>query len=199
MEALILFAIIFVVSRLLNSGNKKNSGNRQQQAIEEQRRRRAAWEAAQRAQGAGGPAEQQPLTLEQTMRMFIEEIPEQESRPAVPPHEKHHIDDIEEERCAEAEKARQERRKAELRERFGAPQRRTQLQGSITDGRKRPELAVAPALSLSAISAPQQQPRLATAPPMGADKAYFEDNMLVQGIIMAEILGPPRAKRRLQR
>ncbi|MCL2496086.1 MAG: hypothetical protein FWF04_01545 [Clostridiales bacterium] len=150
MEPLIIIAIIFVASRFLRSVGKKQGGSAQQQAIEEQRRRREAWEAAQRAQTAheDGSAERQPISLEQTVRMFLEGNTEAE-----------------------------------------IPQ--------VTIPQAKPPVVTIPPLYVA--SSPQAQPMLskvAPATPPDVKREYIQDNMLVRGIIMAEILGPPRAKAR---
>ncbi|MCL1905639.1 MAG: hypothetical protein FWG06_01375, partial [Clostridiales bacterium] len=126
MDIVILFAVFWII-KIIVSAVRKNAGHsqaagqnqtgpvkpgtattRRQQALEIQKQLRETFEAAR----------QQANNTDDT--------PPYRSGPEAPhlptdTRKKHHIDDIEEERCAEAEKVRQERRKQDLRERFGAP------------------------------------------------------------------------------
>lgn len=199
METLVIFAVIWFVGRLIASAAKKSGGagggNKQRQAVEEQRRRREAYEAAQ-------SQEAQP-----------QEAPPRVERPQVLPQQA-------------AQKARQAQRMQELAERFGSPPQRaqkrtvqrpktlTQVQRQLYAPMAPPEGPPVPPHHIDEIEearcaeatlskqqvAPAMQARhdfkTADAPALRIDRKALQPNMLVQGIIMAEILGPPRSKSR---
>ncbi|MCL1975751.1 MAG: hypothetical protein FWG61_06290 [Firmicutes bacterium] len=207
MDSIIIIIVIFwLISRFVSSSNKKKqsaqqqnrqntmpqqqssqAAQQQQPIIDIQKRLREALEAAEQKQTT-----QMVLQTKQTAENDNDippyrRLPAETEKPLE--RNKHHIDEIEEERCENAEQVRQERRKQELRERFGAAKQNKGIAINATIPVKQPTVT---SQNLSALNLDQTT----------YDKAAMSINnessksILVQGIIMAEILGPPRAKKR---
>jgi len=220
---IIIFLIAWLVFRFVGSANRKKAGNRQgqqqpgqqqgapgqagqqpalpgqtprqQQAAELQKRLREAYEAAQQQQQAQDDIPPYRRVAED------DDIPpyRRDSEagqaeviiiPARPP-EKHHLDEAEEERCAEAARAKEEQRQQQHPARAvkppGGRMLRPQAQAAQQLSATAPLSRDIPAASAS--SAPSTKRLAALAPQLPREA-------LQQGIIMAEILGPPRAKKR---
>ena len=211
----IVFVVIVLIARSVRASNKKKAGGqtsgqrpagadaeprdvqptRRSQAVETQKHLREIYEAAQRQQaGKQQPILQLPADDDDDIAPYRRVAVEEPAEAATQSRQKHHIDEIEEERCEEAEKVRQERRKQELRERFGAPaQRAAQKPKTLTQAARQLYAPAPPAQDPPPQSAPPPKQPLVAA--FNQNEPYQSENVLVQGVIMAEILGPPRSKR----
>ena len=225
MDIGILIIAFLVVRVIVSAVNKNKSGGQavqRQRAPGQQQEQTGRQQTAPAQQGASTARHYQMAEIQKRLREAYEEA-QQQAQPTTqqasgqaddtPPYrrgleaepvplqasKKHHIAASEEERSAEAKKAKQERRKQELRERFG-----TQLQHAPNRLAQQPRAArqvyeSAPqnqsVTAEGAIAAPHTKTPAADTATVG-NGMYFSGSMLTQGIIMAEILGPPRAKRK---
>jgi hypothetical protein len=208
---IIIFLVAWLFFRFVGSLNKKKPGNQtgqqqgatgqtaaQQQDVELQKRLREAYEAAQQQAARQHP--QADDDIPPYRRVAVDDdIPPYRRQPADDspvPVRSHHLDEAEEERCAAATRAKEEQRQQQ-RQQTGYQTGRslrsqTQMQAVVKlpdpapqeqDLISKPDISIAPSMKIESSSIIQRSWDLSKA-------------VLTQGIIMAEVLGPPRSKKR---
>ena len=223
---IVLFVVIWLVSRVVSSMNKKKKAEaqkeqqsqarqlqgqmpRQLQSPEAQRRLREIYEVDE----VPRHLREQLLPMGQ-QSVADDDIPPYRRQPVkddIPPYKRfsveelpspaqaaltHHIDQIEEERCAAAARAKDEQKqqalqhKRQLMASSGAKQQQSPMP-PLTRTRK-PMAKVISQKSFTGLqNLPKQEKR--GYPDITQGLGLPQDD-LIRGIVMAEILGPPRAK-----
>lgn len=204
---IILFVVIWLLFRFMGVGNKKKTGHtasKQQQSVDMQKRLREAYKNAQQQQAEPPQVAREDAPVDDDLPPYHRQSTD-EPLLSERPIERHHIDEVEEERCAAATRAKEEQRQQERQlarqQVVPVPGRPMRAQTLTQAERKLYTLPSAPrqkAIPGITDAASPKSPAAADIATMWQD-VDLTKNVLVQGIVMAEVLGPPRSKRRLQR
>lgn len=195
MDALALFAVIWVVGKIFGSLSKKKTregqgqsqGQRMRQAVEEQKRRREAYEAEQR--------EKARLRINDDDDM----PPYRRTADAAAPPYRHDSADGRPAHRTVQRNMQRPRTLTQAPRQLYTPTAPTPLPHHIDEIE---ETRCAEAVRAKRLSAPVPAPPMQSVTAKDYPQAKrggvpLQGNALVQGIIMAEILGPPRSKKRL--